>query len=195
MKLELKHLAPYLPYGLKAVCEGLSGEKTFHIYTIEHDTITSSGVGLNTALKNGFTFSVKPILRPLSDLTKEIEHNGEKFIPLLELRSIEQGNWDDGEFFLNHTQITDYGVRNAEYEGPVYWVEWQDGLSQTQSFSFKSNNFHRVWIRDRKKLGGVEGGIVENQLQLFQKLFEWHFDVFGLIDAGLAIDINTLKGE
>jgi hypothetical protein len=24
------------------------------------------------------------------------------------------------------------------------------------------------------------------------KLFEWHFDVFGLIDAGLAIDINTL---
>lgn len=24
-------------------------------------------------------------------------------------------------------------------------------------------------------------------------LFEYHFDVFGLIDAGLAIDINTLK--
>ena len=27
----------------------------------------------------------------------------------------------------------------------------------------------------------------------FEKLLEWHFDVFGLIDAGLAIDINTLK--
>lgn len=25
-----------------------------------------------------------------------------------------------------------------------------------------------------------------------QKLFEWHFDVFGLIESGLAIDINTL---
>lgn len=24
------------------------------------------------------------------------------------------------------------------------------------------------------------------------KLFEWHFDVFGLIEKGLAIDINTL---
>ena len=26
-----------------------------------------------------------------------------------------------------------------------------------------------------------------------QYLFEWHFDVLGLIDKGLAIDINTLK--
>lgn len=26
-----------------------------------------------------------------------------------------------------------------------------------------------------------------------QKLFEWHFDVFGLIDQGLAIDINTIE--
>ena len=24
-------------------------------------------------------------------------------------------------------------------------------------------------------------------------LLEWHFDVFGLIEKGLAIDINTLK--
>lgn len=27
---------------------------------------------------------------------------------------------------------------------------------------------------------------------LVSKLFEWHFDVFGLIEKGLAIDINTL---
>jgi hypothetical protein len=27
---------------------------------------------------------------------------------------------------------------------------------------------------------------------LISKLFEWHFDVFGLIKSGLAIDINTL---
>ena len=31
------------------------------------------------------------------------------------------------------------------------------------------------------------------RLDQWQKLFEWHFDVFGLIDAGLAIDINTLE--
>jgi len=27
----------------------------------------------------------------------------------------------------------------------------------------------------------------------FQKLFEWHFDVFGLIEKGLAVDSNALK--
>lgn len=26
-----------------------------------------------------------------------------------------------------------------------------------------------------------------------QKLLEWHFDIYGLIESGLAIDINTLK--
>ena len=25
------------------------------------------------------------------------------------------------------------------------------------------------------------------------QLFEWHFDVFGLIEKGIAIDINTLN--
>ena len=28
---------------------------------------------------------------------------------------------------------------------------------------------------------------------IYQKLCEWHFDIFGLIDAGLAVDINTVK--
>lgn len=28
---------------------------------------------------------------------------------------------------------------------------------------------------------------------IFQKLFEWHFDIFELIEQGLAIDINTLE--
>ena len=29
--------------------------------------------------------------------------------------------------------------------------------------------------------------------EIVQKLLEWHFDVFGLIEKGLAIDINTLN--
>jgi hypothetical protein len=28
---------------------------------------------------------------------------------------------------------------------------------------------------------------------VLSKLLEWHFDVFGLIDAGLAVDINTIN--
>ena len=28
---------------------------------------------------------------------------------------------------------------------------------------------------------------------IYEKLFEWHFDVFNLIEAGIAIDVNTVK--
>ncbi len=32
-----------------------------------------------------------------------------------------------------------------------------------------------------------------NCYEVWQKLLEMHFDIFGLIEKGLAIDINTLK--
>lgn len=35
--------------------------------------------------------------------------------------------------------------------------------------------------------------INDNNFYLTQKLFEYHFDIFGLIENGLAIDINTLS--
>lgn len=83
-------LAPYLPYDIK--CQ------------IEHDCIMINEIatGIDTRMEypnqyilfgniEGWKFigdkkvllsSCKPILRPLSDLTKEIEHKGNKFIPL-----------------------------------------------------------------------------------------------------------------
>ena len=70
MKLELKHLAPYLPYELKYFFKGSVQE----IRTLE------SG-DLGKIMLEWFNESKKPILRPLSDLTEEIEVNGNKFIP------------------------------------------------------------------------------------------------------------------
>lgn len=34
---------------------------------------------------------------------------------------------------------------------------------------------------------------VSNQLEMFEKLFELHFDLFGLIEKGLALNINNVK--
>ncbi|MCH7724618.1 MAG: hypothetical protein IIC76_14960 [Bacteroidetes bacterium] len=62
--LELKHLAPYLPYELML----WDGEESFKMLTEYIIVVQQEGW--------------KPILRPLSDLTKEIEHNGEKFVPI-----------------------------------------------------------------------------------------------------------------
>lgn len=79
MELTIKHLAPYLPYKLQMIFEGKGGR----VITLETlgtsflgDTL-SGGKGGMWLKSCGF----KPILRPLSDLTKEIEVNDEKFVP------------------------------------------------------------------------------------------------------------------
>jgi hypothetical protein len=134
MKLESKHISPYLPYGLKGIVNGwvllVSGiDKP---YTLSEVIIKFLNEKSDEPIKN-----FKPILRPLSDLTKEIEVNGEKFVPA--------------------GKMITHGFHNS------FWYE-------TEKFDYRY-----LYVMD------------------FEKLLEWHFDVFGLIDFGLAIDINTLN--
>lgn len=73
--LELKDICGYLPYGLMQkhyndVCS----------FTIATQSCMSKDVFHEMPIRFG-----KPILRPMSDLTKEITHRGEKFVPLLAL--------------------------------------------------------------------------------------------------------------
>lgn len=83
MELEIKHLAPYLPHGLK-----------FEINIFDQALVIGEMVGLNNkeiefsgirkTITESFTYDLcLPRLRPLSSLTKEIEHNGERFVPNL----------------------------------------------------------------------------------------------------------------
>lgn len=65
--------------------------------------------------------------------------------------------------------ITWQGLINREYS-----YEWfYDDLS----FSVTGNDYYNL----------------KDAIAVYEKLLEWHFDVFGLIDAGLAIDINTIQ--
>lgn len=124
MKLELKHLAPYLPYGLKMYYRG-------RVYELR----SLSVIGMN------LTDMHKTILRPLSDLTEEIEHNGERFVPVEKLEEM-------------------YGLT----------VEAQEDKVLTLPITLEPYN-------------------------LIRQLFEWHFDIFSLIENNLAIDINTLTDK
>lgn len=139
MKLELKHLAPYLPYGLKMKL--LNFPFDGHIRILELDC----GHDFHFYLQNNY---VRPFLRPLSDLTKEIEVNGERFVPIEKLEI-------DSHSVSFHSNI------NMIKVFPDDSCEW----------------FYPI-------------DVYEN---IIQKLAEWHFDFQGLIEAGLAIDLNTVK--
>lgn len=135
-KLELKHLAPYLPYELETD-KGL-------LHAICMDNLAK--VKLGGEIVKGKIENLRPILRPISDLTKEIEHNGEKFFPLKKLKHLDS---PIGGF---HTDRFEIIIKN-----PL-------------KFSIGETNF-----------------------SIIERILEWHFDAFGLIEKDLAIDINTLE--
>lgn len=145
MKLELKHLAPYLPYQIK-ILDCITGKSK--VMNMGQGSSTH-WIGIKTVLnywKSGNPI-YNPIFHNLSDLTKEIDHNGERFVPS---RIIE-----------NLFDIEDFTV---ELE---YLVKREDD--------------------------GIVFISMEKQMNILEKLFEWKFDVFGLIPHDLAIDINTIQ--
>lgn len=96
-----------------------------------------------------------PVLRPLTDITKEIEINGERFIPIEEILSDYR---DDLEL-------------HAEFE---------DGVLMDLTLTYEDGN---------------EDYIQEDRYTFrdFEKLLSWHFDLFGLIESGQAINVNNLE--
>ena len=110
-----------------------------------------------------------PILHPLSDLTKEIEHKGEKFVPMVELSKLagfepqQLDPIDEIVAICNNYSISFGYEKGSFFAGRI---------------NFKEND----WIEDIT---------IKNQLQLFSKLIEWHFS---LMDEGEKfIDVNTLE--
>jgi len=143
MELELKHLAPYLPYKLK-VWEGYEGdyENIIRVMNLE-DGRSGSWVGIKAVLKshNGGYSYYRPILRPLTDFGKEIDYGKVK----INLLDFVKGKDPLGDFFLEYDNV----------------------------------------IKVKK--------IPVQQYRVIDLMLRYHYDIFGLIKEGLAIDINTLK--
>ena len=134
MKLETKHLAPYLPYNLK--CEVLnSGQEKEIGEMIAVYNDGSACFGNIVESEKGFEY-IKPILQPL---------------------------------FNDNFDYTIFLMDNFPEE------KWADAYKDI--------------------MNGVGFGVKIEQIpyELHEFLFENHIDVFGLIEKGLAIDINTLS--
>ncbi len=100
-KLTIEKLTPYLPYKLKWSLQGLS------IFTMsgltEEALYTEEGTVLTWTKHDDLPQALFPILRPLSSLTKQIEVNGEKIVPINELNKIDSEyniGIDDGYLFF-----------------------------------------------------------------------------------------------
>lgn len=150
MKLELKHLAPYLPYGLN-IARNTSLTLTRESWNKDR-VLTAGHLDFNHYEidevfkgKNVHGQGLKAILRPINYLTEE--EYSEQFYNILVGEAPNYGGEDAFE-----ATIEQFANLNAE--------------------SFMSCKL---------------------PYDCFEFMFENHFDVFGLIDKGLAIDINTIE--
>ena len=132
MKLETKHLAPYLPYKLKGIYEMSSKQKQETLQAID----TLGKCRTDEDLRWFEIKMFKPILQPL---------------------------------FNDNFDYTIFLMDNFPEE------KWADAYNDI--------------------MNGVGFGVKIEQIpyELHEFLFENHIDVFGLIEKGLAIDINTLS--
>ena len=108
MKLELKHLASYLPYGLniKDIKHG-SVFEALHFITTPHQDFSLFRGNFDQLINDKY---LKPVLFPLSSLTKEINFNGETFVPIYKIYEFEQ--WDTDELYEIINNGTIEGIYN-----------------------------------------------------------------------------------
>lgn len=173
---KLKHVNQYLTYKPRVKTPIGFGNIIIdqNNYRIEYDS------GKYENLVKSIRFwrdDFKLILHNIYYLTKEIEVNGEWIIPIVELAKIESKTLKSIEF---------YNWEMDESE-PIYAV-----VGFRDSFGY--NEFY-INIQSQCFFDCSRGGNADsprNQLELFQKLYEMHFDINNLIEKGLAINKNTL---
>ena len=76
-------------------------------------------------------FNIKPILHPLTDLTKEIEYKGEKFIPIDKLYHLDIMKCDISSFeYISLDVIADHVYRNQSLKFILKLVEWHFDIAK-----------------------------------------------------------------
>lgn len=138
MKLKLNHLAPYLPFELKALVGNIQKD------VILHQNYNNNYQIWFLILLSDADKVAKPILRPLNNIKNPITHNGKTFIPLHELLKNNCFNLEK----MTEERINEF---EATFIDAYSW-SYKDAIT----------------------------------------LCSWHYDIFNLIEKGLAIDINSL---
>ena len=164
--ITLKEWSAYLPYGL--ICEVKDQGR------IETDTLFGVYDSKELVFYNIVEFhqgfeSVKPILYDLSWLTREITHEGETFVPLLNLVDPDKSDWDKMEC-----------------------LEFQavPNIPQSQKW-FKVKHLE---LGEVIQINPFNLEVLPHKL--FQKLIEWKFNVFNLPDeliVRVTEDFNPYK--
>lgn len=188
MKLEITHIAPYLPYGLMVQTSwsidgfgGLCTSKAVGIYheelLLEPHTILHKHIPYRISIDRASLDDpdTKPLLLPMSSLYTEMEDGT---VPIVEIIHLLCGA-DTSD--IKNAKVIKYNTDGYKvlYNSVVDKKKWFAAILE-----YSNGNWALSWEEELTSF---------NQVDLFTYLFSHHFDVYSLIDNGLAIDKTKIK--
>lgn len=167
--LVLESLTPYLPYNVGAI-KGVVRTNITAVSLESPFVFTNHYFGSREKIMTNLS-DIRLILRPIGELTKEITIGDKTFTPIIELARI----GTNGQ--------TKIGITNSNFN--QCFVGKGNGYKDS-FFMYNPSTSSFYWQHSKGEYN------IQNQYTLFQKLFEWHFDVFNLIQKGTAISVNDI---
>lgn len=181
--LSKKELCCYLPYKVKITNLQTIGNPNLKIGTLNKlYEFRNEWYYATKECHTGSVKKIKLILRPLSDLTKPIQvegyNDGKEFAPIEVIgRTIESsGSFEDGYFGWNRATGGD--------DFQDYYITIDKGECEVI--------YKKFWCGNPEE-GGYVYEVEELSYKTYNLLLSWYFDIFGLIERGDAVYINTLE--
>lgn len=187
---KIRIYSAYMPYGL-LICTSYNNGKSWNK---PKKMLGADLDRLRTLVK------YKPVIYDLSYLTKEIEHEGETFVPMIKLLELQETNHfsknkviKDATVF-DQSKVIDYFTKtwNLHAEWTEYKVRYLVETSNMGTLVYSltyEEGFDRFVARDETRKVNLGVG---HQRQMFDKLLEWHLNIFNLPE-GEFINKATLK--
>lgn len=134
---------------------------------------------------------IKPILRPMSDLTKEITHKGynddKPFVPLVHLFQFLMGEKLNKQDYKKCEISYLNSVSPGDHDDDFYAV------MNFEDFKLEVSDQGIPYLYKVDDNGDYKLHIISIGQYYYDLLNFWHFDTRNLIDKGEAIDVNTLS--
>lgn len=183
--LTLEHIAPYLPYGLHIIHPDIDGEQIQLI--MDPAGSSRDTLSIDDVLK----YDCKPILRPMSDLTRPIKIDGKEVVPLMEIGKMIEPEYkhldtdNEGNYLIGKDMHISCGC-------PYDCNCGSNAQSYILFYDSERKNFYSTVYIDANP-DNVVGEDTHESYEAIKWLYKHKFDIDGLIESGLAIDANTLE--
>lgn len=136
----------------------------------------------------------KPFFRRLDQLTEEITHNGDVFIPVVRLAEIAHGTREDGVFEKGDIVLIRSLKKELSHAKTAYVCEHK-GLGH-QVLTLNYNNGFYSFYHFSPDMSDLCLMVTDNQHEMFSAMHRWGFLVSPIADelfeSGSVLDLKTL---